>query len=228
MAVVPGSNGRGPATQLLRIFECLMLGGIGRDGTRILQQQTVDMITKRRRIGMYDVVQGVLCDWSLGLFVKTVDSGPQITGHHSSRETYGHGGSQSSVGFVDPKHKLAVMIVCNTRPGPKHHFERMCEISSAIYADLGLADPANVPPRPPSPRQSPPLGRTSTSSYASTSSQAAASSVSASYTGGVGIAAAPLRYGTQSGGGGTMGGTPAPSRRGVSQGYPYRAGMGPR
>ena len=35
------------------------------------------MITKRRRIGMYDVVQGLLCDWSLGLFVRTGD-GPQM------------------------------------------------------------------------------------------------------------------------------------------------------
>ena len=35
------------------------------------------MITKRRRVGMYDVVQGLLCDWSLGLFVRTGD-GPQM------------------------------------------------------------------------------------------------------------------------------------------------------
>ena len=76
-ATVPGSNGRGPAPQLLRIFECLMLGGVGRNGTRILKQETVDMITKRRRVGMYDVVQGLLCDWSLGLFVRTGD-GPQM------------------------------------------------------------------------------------------------------------------------------------------------------
>ena len=26
---------------------------------------------RRHRIGMYDAVQGVLCDWSLGLFVRT-------------------------------------------------------------------------------------------------------------------------------------------------------------
>jgi len=137
MAVVPGSNGRGPASQLLRIFECLMLGGVGRNGRRILQKETVDIFTARRRIGMYDVVQGVLCDWSLGLFVRTGD-GPQITGNHSSAQTYGHGGSQSSVGFCDPEHRLSVVIVCNTRPGPKHHYERMCSIATAVYEDLGL------------------------------------------------------------------------------------------
>ena len=29
----------------------------------------VRMIVKRTRIGMYDVVQGMYCDWALGLFV---------------------------------------------------------------------------------------------------------------------------------------------------------------
>ena len=67
------------------------------------------------------------------------------TGHHSTAQTYGHGGSQSSVGFCDPVHKLAVVIVCNTRPGPKHHYERMCNISTAVYEDLGLA-PNEGPP----------------------------------------------------------------------------------
>jgi CubicO group peptidase (beta-lactamase class C family) len=144
-AVVPGSNGRGPAPQLLRVFECLLLGGVGRNGTRILKPETVEMITRRRRIGMYDVVQGLLCDWSLGLFVRTGD-GPQITGRYSTAETYGHGGSQSSVGFCDPVHKLAVVIVCNTRPGPKHHYERMCNISTAVYEDLGLAPTEGATP----------------------------------------------------------------------------------
>ena len=102
------------------------------------------MLTKRRRVGMFDVVQGLLCDWTLGLFIRTGDSA-QITGAHSSADTFGHGGSQSSVGFCDPLNRLAVTIVCNTRPGPKHHYERMCTISTAIYEDLGLAANAAAP-----------------------------------------------------------------------------------
>ena len=142
MATVPGSNGRGPCPQWLLLFECLMLGGVGRNGIRVLEAATVAKFTRRHRVGMYDVGAGhhlrlvprALCAHRRG--------GPQITGHFSSRETYGHGGSQSSVGFVDPAKKLSVCIVCNTRPGPKHHYERMCEISSAIYQDLGLASGA--------------------------------------------------------------------------------------
>jgi CubicO group peptidase (beta-lactamase class C family) len=148
MACSPGSNGRGPAPQWLLLFEMFMLGGEGRNGTRILKPETVTRMTKRHRIGMYDVVQGILCDWSLGLFVRTGDpTSPQITGKHSTHDTYGHGGSQSSVGFVDPEKRLSVVIVCNTRPGVKHHYERMNDISTAIYEDLGLAK-ATGPPKP--------------------------------------------------------------------------------
>ena len=73
--------------------------------------------------------------------------GPQqITGDHASTDTYGHGGSQSSVGFCDPVHKLSIVIFCNTRPGPKHHYERMQEIATAIYEDLGLSPSNKAPP----------------------------------------------------------------------------------
>ena len=41
------------------------------------EADSVRRMVKRHRIGMYDVVQGVVCDWSLGLFVKTGD-GPQM------------------------------------------------------------------------------------------------------------------------------------------------------
>lgn len=139
-ATVPGSNGRGPAKQWLHLFECLVNEGRGPPteanpcGARLLQEATVARLTKRHRIGMFDVIQGVQCDWTLGLFV-----GSSLTGEHSSPETYGHGGSQSSMGFCDPVHKLAMCVACNTRPGPKHHYERMARISTALYEDLGIA-----------------------------------------------------------------------------------------
>ena len=73
MASVPGSNGRGPAREWLKVFECLTNGGVGANGTRILAEKTVRMFSRRHRIGMFDVVQGILCDWTLGLFVRTGD-----------------------------------------------------------------------------------------------------------------------------------------------------------
>ena len=70
------------------------------------------------------------------------------TGAYASQDTFGHGGSQSSVGFCDPLHRLTICIFCNTRPGPKHHYERMCAISTAIYEDLGLQRATGKPLAP--------------------------------------------------------------------------------
>lgn len=111
----------------------LLREGEGAEGVQLLQPATVRFFTKRFRVGMYDVVQGMQCDWTLGLFVGTT-----ITGPHASSETFGHGGSQSSMGFCDPVQRLAAVIVCNTRPGPKLHYERMVRIATAIYEDMGL------------------------------------------------------------------------------------------
>ena len=100
----------------------------------LLQPGTVRGLSKRYRVGMYDEVQGVACDWSLGLSV-----GSTLTGAHSSPDTFGHGGSQSSMGFADPEHRLAVVVVTNARPGPKAHYERMYRLATVLYEDLGLA-----------------------------------------------------------------------------------------
>jgi len=135
---VPGANGRGPACQWLRLFEMLLREGVGRDGVRLLNASTVKKLTRRFRVGMYDIVQGIQCDWTLGLFV-----GSSVVGPHASPDSYGHGGSQSSLGWCDPLHKLSAVIVCNTRPGPKIHHERAVRIATAIYEDLGLAGNGN-------------------------------------------------------------------------------------
>ena len=132
MACVPGANGRGGAREWLRLFSMLLLEG-ELDGTRLLRPETVRQLTRRHRVGMLDIVQGVSCDWSLGLFV-----GSSICSAHASPNTFGHGGSQSSMGFCDPEQKLAAVIVTNTRPGTQPHYERITRICAAVYEDLGL------------------------------------------------------------------------------------------
>ena len=43
------------------------------------------------------------------------------------------------MGFADPEHRLAVVVVTNARPGPKAHYERMYRLATVLYEDLGLA-----------------------------------------------------------------------------------------
>ena len=51
-------------------------------------------------------------------------------------DVYGHGGSQSSIGFVDASNKLAACIFCNARPGPQKHNLRMEQLCMALYQDI--------------------------------------------------------------------------------------------
>jgi hypothetical protein len=55
------------------------------------------------------------------------------------------------VSFCDPERGLVVAYVCNGMPGAERHHERLDEVSSAIYVDVGLArpdDPGRLKPYP--------------------------------------------------------------------------------
>ena len=80
---------------------------------------------------MKDEVAGDDCDWSLGCFV-----GAKILGPAASPDAYGHGGSQSSIAWVDPDAGLAAVIFLNGRPGPAAHRERVLSLCSKLYEDL--------------------------------------------------------------------------------------------
>jgi CubicO group peptidase (beta-lactamase class C family) len=133
----PGMNGRGPMNQLGRFYEMLVGGGT-RDGVRVLSPVTVAAISARHRTEMVDEGYGVVMDWGLGVVVDWY-----ATGRYSSRRAFGHGGHQSSVAFCDPEHDLVVAVVCNGMPGRERHGARLDAISSAVYVDVGIADPSD-------------------------------------------------------------------------------------
>lgn len=142
--VLPGAGGRGPMRELVRLYECLDSGGT-RDGVRLLSPQTVEAMTARHRVGMFDETFRTHVDWGLGLHVDMI-----LMGRHCSPRAAGHGGAQSSVAFCDPEHGLAVACVFNGMAGVAH-YGRFESVMSALYVDLGLAgedDPGrdhNVP-----------------------------------------------------------------------------------
>ena len=81
-------------------------------------------------------------DWGLGLIIDSkgygIDTVPYGYGKYSSSRTFGHGGSQSSVGYADPDRKLVVAAVFNGMPGDRAHNIRMRAFLTALYEDLGL------------------------------------------------------------------------------------------
>ncbi|MEM7585875.1 MAG: serine hydrolase domain-containing protein [Acidobacteriota bacterium] len=138
----PGGNGYGPIRELGRFYEMLLARGQWQ-GARILTPQTLEALTTPHRVGLYDHTFKHKLDWGLGFIVNSNHYGAELPpygyGRHASRRTFGHSGFQSSTGFADPEHDLAVALVTNGNPGEPRHTERFRDLTEAIYEDLGLA-----------------------------------------------------------------------------------------
>lgn len=128
----PAGNGRGPARELAALYAALLPGRGG--GPRLLREETVSLLTRPAREGLFDELQGTDTPWSLGFALRSI-----LSGRHASPSAFGHGGSQSSWAFADPEHGLAAACLCNGKPGPEAHYRRVGEVSTALYEDLGLA-----------------------------------------------------------------------------------------
>jgi CubicO group peptidase (beta-lactamase class C family) len=141
----PGGGGRGPMRQLARLYEMLRRHG-ELDGARVLTPQTVEALTARHRVGLFDHTFNVVTDWGLGFNIDSGGMGP-----HCSTRSFGHGGAQSSLAFCDPEHDLVAAIQTNGMPGNERHYLRFRELTRALYLDLGLAaedDPGRDKPLP--------------------------------------------------------------------------------
>jgi CubicO group peptidase (beta-lactamase class C family) len=139
----PGSNARGPMRELGQLYEALLGFRARADGSPLLSVETDQLFTARHRVGLFDETFQHTLDWGLGFLLDSnrygADTVPYGYGSHSSEETFGHGGSQSSSAFADPKHGLVVAWICNGMPGEKLHQVRARDLNTALYEDLGLA-----------------------------------------------------------------------------------------
>ena len=146
----PGGNTYGPARDLARFYRALLQGG-EIDGTRILETDTVATLTQRHRRDTVDRTFRATMDWGLGLMTNNRRHDPANTdthgdigtpynfGPYAGTNAFGHGGNQSSIGFADPEHQLAVAVIFNGMPGEPNHQGRMHTVLAALYQDLGLA-----------------------------------------------------------------------------------------
>ena len=130
---VPGGGGRGPVRQLARLYEAL-LGGGALDGRRVLSPQTVEAMTARHRVGLYDETFHALCDWGLGVAIDAF-----AMGRHASPRSFGHGGALSAISFADPECGLVAVVQTNGMCSNDDHYVRLADITTALYLDLGLA-----------------------------------------------------------------------------------------
>ncbi len=137
----PAGGGRGPIRELGAFYEMLLAGGRGPAG-RLLTPQTVEALTARHRVGMYDHTFKHVMDWGLGLIPDSKQYGEEVPyayGPLCSPRTYGHSGYRSVCAFADPEHGLAVAIAWNGLPADAVHEARTRTTLEALYRDLGLA-----------------------------------------------------------------------------------------
>lgn len=138
----PGGGSIGRAADLSAIYQCLLDEGKTPDGRALLRSDTVQELTRRQRVGLVDHSFGQIIDWGLGFLVNSFHYGhpavPYSYGRHTSEDTFGHGGMQSSCGFADPEHGIAAAIIFNGLPGEPKHQKRILDINTALYEDLGL------------------------------------------------------------------------------------------
>ncbi len=139
--VWPGSSAGGPARLLGRLYDRVrdVLAGVD---DAVISADTVRRYRARQRVGLRDETFGCPLDWGYGFLPDNKHLGrglvPYGYGPHCSPDTFGHGGVQSSVGFLDPGHGLAGAVVCNGMPGEPRHQRRIHAILQALYEDLHL------------------------------------------------------------------------------------------
>ncbi len=135
----PGGGGHGPIRELGLFYQMLLNDGQGAHG-RVLSPETVSLMTSRVRVAMMDESFKHVVDWGMGIAVNSYQSGklvPYQYGPYASRDTFGHGGMQSSVGMCDRTRKLVIAAVFNGTPGELAHNQRMNALLTAIYEDVG-------------------------------------------------------------------------------------------
>lgn len=136
----PGIGGRGPMRDLGRFYEMLLHEGQAAT-TKVLQPQTVAMLTGRHRVGLFDQTFRHVMDWGLGFVLNSRLNGvevPYCYGQHASLRAFGHSGRQSTVGFADPEYGLVAAIAVNGMPGEARHRQRFDAILTQLYEDLEL------------------------------------------------------------------------------------------
>lgn len=133
--VRPSGGGHGPIGQLGRFYVALL-------EHRLLSAPVVEAMTTRHLCGAHDELLDATVDRGLGFLLASSYPGHGY-GAYASRRTFGHGGRSWCVAFADPTYGLAVAVYWNGHVDAATQAERQPALLTALYEDLGLAQPAS-------------------------------------------------------------------------------------
>ncbi len=137
----PGGNMRGPISDLASFYGMLLNCGRLSDGGVFLEETSVELMTRPRRLNVFDQTLQHKVDMGLGCITNSRDHGstmPYGFGRFSSAAAFGHGGAQCSMGFCDPARGLVVTWAANGLCSEPQHQRRNRAFNEAVYQDLQL------------------------------------------------------------------------------------------
>jgi len=131
-AEIPAANGFFTARSLAKLYAMLAGGGeVG--GVRLLSPETVTRMAVVHSRGP-DLVLVLPMGWRLG-YHRAFTMGGAVRG------AFGHFGFGGSGGWADPRHNLAVAMVCNRGGGTPIGDLRLAELGSAAYRAVSNRGP---------------------------------------------------------------------------------------
>jgi len=130
-AQIPAANGYGSARALARCYAGFLSSARGERGAP-LRADTILEATRPQAETPRDRSQDVPKRYGLGFYLSGLAGDP--FDYHEGAGVFGHSGQQSSVGYADPRHDVAVAYVTNGLHEPEIVYRRSAEMASAIRA----------------------------------------------------------------------------------------------
>lgn len=136
-AVIPAANVSATAHDLALFYEMLLRGG-ELDGTRVLAEQTVAEARRpSTRDGETDRLLQLPVRWSQGFQLggatnSNPDRAARPMGLRSSRETFGHNGSNYCIGWADPTRDVAFAYLTNLLAPAAEAVRHIGAVSDAV------------------------------------------------------------------------------------------------
>lgn len=130
-AQIPAANGFGSARALAKCYAALLASARGQRGA-ILRPETMAEATRTQAETPRDRSQDTPKRYGLGVYLSGLEGDP--FDYHEGAGVFGHAGQQSSVGYADARHDLAVAYVTNGLQEPDIVYRRCAEMSAAVRA----------------------------------------------------------------------------------------------
>lgn len=125
--VNPSGGIRGPARDLGRLYDCLVLHGRWEE-RQMLDPRTVGLFTACHRWGLPDAtLMGAPLPWGLGFGLY----GNADYHRDYSRRVFGHSGMVSTVGLADPEHGLSCVVITTGLLDPMTNARRLRDATGA-------------------------------------------------------------------------------------------------